>query len=316
MKKSIICLLSIILLTGCSKGTKAPVTTTTPIASDIPVSEPTLKVLSPAGAPALSELGAIEKGYDVEITDGPDKLQAELINANSDYDVIVAPTNLGVKLASLGKSEYKLLEVVTWGNLYLVGPEGTDLENTTIAGFGEQAVTGLVFKSVYPELYDKVNWGYGSVTEAQAALLSGEAEVAILAEPAATATIAKAKEKNKELTILSNLQELWGEGNGYPQAGIFVKSSVYEENKDAVNAYITSIEDFISQVNNDESKEVLTNAIDSIGAENLSVPNSKIIAKVWDRLNIHPTKASECEDDIANFLKLFDVKDITNCVFK
>ena len=40
------------------------------------------------------------------------------------------------------------------------------------------------------------------------------------------------------------------------------------------------------------------------------------IAKVWDRLNIHPTKASECEDDIANFLKLFDVKDITNCIIK
>ena len=67
MKKSIIYLLSIILLAGCSKGTKAPVTTTTPIASNIPVSEPTLKVLSPAGAPALSELGAIEKGYDVKI---------------------------------------------------------------------------------------------------------------------------------------------------------------------------------------------------------------------------------------------------------
>ena len=128
--------------------------------------------------------------------------------------------------------------------------------------------------------------------------------------------IAKAKEKDKELTILSNLQELWGEGNGYPQAGIFVKSSVYEENKDAVNTYITSIEDFISQVNNDESKEVLTKAIDSVGAENLSVPNSKIIAKVWDRLNIHPTKANECEDDIANFLILFDVKDITNSIIK
>ncbi len=321
MKKVLsIVLTSLFVLSGCSSSTSqevaTPSATTTPTSTSEVVYTPTLKILAPGGAPALSQIGAIEAGYDVEITDGPDKLQAELINADSEYDVIVAPTNLGVKLASAGKSEYKLLDVVTWGNLYLVGPADTDLSTANIAGFGEQAVTGLVFKAIYPELADKVNWGYASVTEAQAALLSDQAEVAILAEPVATATIAKAKEQGKELTILSDLQELWNGGQGYPQAGIFVKASAYEENVDEYDNYMSIIYTYINDVESSEDKSVVVNSIDSIGAENLSVPSSAIVAKVWDRLNIHPTKASEVSDEVAEFLQLFDVTDVTSAIIE
>ncbi len=321
MKKVLsIVLTSLFVLSGCSSSTSqevaTPSATTTPTSTSEVVYTPTLKILAPGGAPALSQIGAIEAGYDVEITDGPDKLQAELINADSEYDVIVAPTNLGVKLASAGKSEYKLLDVVTWGNLYLVGPSDTDLSTANIAGFGEQAVTGLVFKAIYPELGDKVNWGYASVTEAQAALLSDQAEVAILAEPVATATIAKAKEQGKELTILSDLQELWNGGQGYPQAGIFVKASAYEANVDEYDNYMSIIYTYINDVESSEDKSVVVNSIDSIGAENLSVPSSAIVAKVWDRLNIHPTKASEVSDEVAEFLQLFDVTDVTSAIIE
>ncbi len=321
MKKVLsIVLTSLFVLSGCSSSTSqevaTPSATTTPTSTSEVVYTPTLKILAPGGAPALSQIGAMEAGYDVEITDGPDKLQAELINADSEYDVIVAPTNLGVKLASAGKSEYKLLDVVTWGNLYLVGPSDTDLSTANIAGFGEQAVTGLVFKAIYPELGDKVNWGYASVTEAQAALLSDQAEVAILAEPVATATIAKAKEQGKELTILSDLQELWNGGQGYPQAGIFAKASAYEANVDEYDNYMSIIYTYINDVESSEDKSVVVNSIDSIGAENLSVPSSAIVAKVWDRLNIHPTKASEVSDEVAEFLQLFDVTDVTSAIIE
>jgi NitT/TauT family transport system substrate-binding protein len=320
MKKFIASFISILLLVGCSNSTNTATSTIEP--TSIPTIESTeetvintdLKIIAPSGAPALSQLGAILQGYDVEIVDGPDKLQAELINSDSEYDVIVAPTNLGIKLAANGKSEYKLLEVVTFGNLYLVGPEDADLENCTIAGFGEQAVTGLVFKSIYPELADKVNWGYASVSEAQAALLSDEADVAILAEPVATATISKAKEQGKELTILADLQELWNSGEGYPQAGIFVKENSYEENTESYDAYITTIERYIQEVSDNDDTTALAETIDSIGVETLSVPSSAIITKVWDRLNIHPTRASGIESEIEEFLKLFDVEEVSNAI--
>lgn len=321
MKKVLTFILtSLFILTGCSSTSDSTVSTSTPSSTTSPTSEvvysPNLKILAPGGAPALSQIGAIEAGYDVEITDGPDKLQAELINANSEYDVIVAPTNLGVKLASAGKSEYKLLDVVTWGNLYLVGPADTDLETTNIAGFGEQAVTGLVFKAIYPELADKVNWGYASVTEAQAALLSDQAEVAILAEPVATATIAKAKEQGKELTILADLQELWNGGQGYPQAGIFVKADAYNSDRDEYDNYMSIIYTYINDVENSEDKSIVVNSIDTIGAENLSVPSSAIVSKVWNRLNIHPTQASTVSDEVAEFLQLFDVSDVTSAIIE
>ena len=43
---------------------------------------------------------------------------------------------------------------------------------------------------------------YASVAEVQGAMLAGKADVALMAEPAATATIAKAKEKGQELKIV------------------------------------------------------------------------------------------------------------------
>ena len=81
-----------------------------------------VNILAPSGAPALGILGAFgnENVADVEIVSGSDVLQSELAKADGEYDIIVAPSNLGMTLAAKGADQYELAAVITWGNLYLV----------------------------------------------------------------------------------------------------------------------------------------------------------------------------------------------------
>ena len=65
---------------------------------------------------------------------------------------------------------YNLDAVLTWGNLYLVGPEGTDLKTASIAAFGQNAVPGLVFNQVEEEGLN-VTW-YSSAAEATTSFIN------------------------------------------------------------------------------------------------------------------------------------------------
>ena len=184
MKKILSASLALLLAAGCAGST--------PAESDQQaetVEAENLKVLSPSGAPSLSLLPILKGGKNtVDIVEGSDPLQAAFVNPNAEYDVIIAPSNLGVKLAAAGKTDYRLLDVVTWGNLYIIGTDESALtEGHTVAAFGEQAVPGLVFKHLFNDLGADVNFSFQTGQETMAALLSGNADAALIAEPAATA---------------------------------------------------------------------------------------------------------------------------------
>ena len=277
-----------------------------------------LKILSPSGAPALSLIPAVVGGCSVDFVDGADPLQAALVNPTPEYDIIIAPSNLGMKLAEGGKSPYKMLGIVTWGNLYIVGKKGTSYdpaEWTNVASFGEESVTGKVFKEVYSNSLniDEVTW-YNSTAEASAALLSGSADVAMLAEPNATASIAKAKENGLDLEIIANVQEAYREGNGFPQAAVFVREDAYEEKKADIDGLFALMEVF-SQAAGDLDEETIVSAIESAGgAEQFGVPNAQITAKVWKRLNIKVTPAKDHIEDLKTFGSMFGITDVESVI--
>ena len=272
-----------------------------------------IKILSPNGAPALAVLPAAVGGK-VDFVDGADALQAAFVNPDGDYDLIVAPSNLGLKLASAGKTAYKMLGVVTWGNLYIVAKAGTDKDPSTwenVAAFGEQSVTGIVFNTVYGDKIDssKITW-YNSTAEASAALIEGKADVAMLAEPNATATIAKAKENGLELEIIDDVQSAYGEG-GFPQAALFVKEDSYANKKETIDAVFTMMNAF-SSLETPLTADQLQGMIDAAGgAEAMGVPAAQMIEKVWPRLNINVVKASEHKADLEKLAGLFGIEDIS-----
>lgn len=260
-------------------------------------------VLCPAGAPALATLGLAGDGAKMEYVEGQDMLVSELSKADSDYDLIVAPVNVGVKTWNEA-GVYQLAGVLTWGNLYVVSAdENWNEPGKTIGLFGEQAVPGMVFTNLYPECQAEQQY-YPSVAEASAALLSGKVDAAMLAQPAAAGAINKGQESGLALNTVDDLQTEWSavhesENNGYPQAALFVK-------KDKAKEYASAIEDLTSYINEADEAKVEA-SVNEFSPEQLGVPNAKIAASTWKQQNIHYVPASECEEDLAKFLDIFGI---------
>ena len=270
-----------------------------------------VKILAPSGAPALGVLGAFgqENVSSVDIVSGSDVLQSELAKADSEYDVIVAPSNLGMALSSKGMDNYELAAVITWGNLYLVAEdEDAFTKEGNFAAFGEGAVPQLVLENavdvdnIVPELTY-----YNAVSDAQSQLLSGKADVALLAEPVATATIAKAKQNGKDLKVIADLQQLYAQKNdisadsGYPQAAIFVKKG----EKASLSDVLKAIETFANETSSDQS--ALKAKIEEVGVDQLGVPNAEVAVKSWTRQNIRYVDASQAKQDLQKFADIFGI---------
>ena len=112
MKKIILILSLLLVLTGCNTNAPTnPQTTETPVAENNSEIDPStfanFKILAPGGAPALALLPLFDNVKEIDIVDGPDNLQVEFTGP-SNYDIVIAPTNLGVRLASMDKTEYRL----------------------------------------------------------------------------------------------------------------------------------------------------------------------------------------------------------------
>lgn len=301
MKKLLALLLSCGLLAGCG-AKKETATTVTPTATSAPV---TLSVLSPTGAPGYALLPfATNDEVNLTLSDGADAIQAAFVNPSSDYDMIVAPTNLGVKLIDAKKADYSLAAVITTGNLYLVGENEEALSSGSIGLFGENAVPGLVYKHVQPIENTNEQW-FNAVQDVQAALLSGQVQVGLLAEPAATATIAKAKSNGKTLQKLVNIQEKWGE-DGYPMASLFVKNETLKEHEGEVKELIESLMDYSEDVKNGTA-DVASDLDALLNASDFGAVPSAIIKQTYEAMGIRPSFAYDQKEDIQKFLDLFQV---------
>ena len=253
-----------------------------------------IKVLAPLGATSLSLLGLYgDKNVSVDTVDGTSVISAEIAKEDGEYDAIIAPINLGAALLSKGKSQYRLDSVVTWGNLYVVGTDEKALTETGMfAAFGEKAVPQKVFMASL---------------EVQQQLLSKKANVGLMAEPAATATIAKAKEKGITLKVLKDLQKEYQNKNntksaGYPQAALFVKKG----SEDKVKKYIETATTFANETSK-KDETAISKAVETATPEKLGIPNAQIAVKTWPRLNINYVKAATVKEDIATFLKQFNI---------
>lgn len=277
-------------IAGCSSASETP-------------KEP-VKILAPQGAPALALSGEFGKdNVSVETVEGQDVLVSELAKTDGEYDLIAAPINLGIK-SYKEAGAYELAGVLTWGNLYIVSSgEDWNEEGKTIAAFGEGAVPGMVFNSLYPELNAEVVW-YPSVAEASAAIQAGQNDAALLAQPAAFGAIASSKDKDQKLEITADLQTEWenahsSDEKGYPQAALFVKKGTLNN----VQPVIDDIQAFLESADDN----TVENAIKEAGIENLGIPSEQAAIKTWASQNIHYKSAKEAKDDIDKFLSLFNL---------
>lgn len=231
--------LSIGLLTACNKGNKKG------NGNDV-----TLTFAAPEGTPALAIARLITdnksisgKNVNYKIVN-PSNIAKEMQAGLS--DLVIMPVNAGATLINKG-ADYKLVSVAVDGSLYLVGKSGESETATTltideirgkkIACIGQQGVPGLVFRYILKENNinivdspEKVseNSVYvqyaGDGLQAKTAVENGSVDYAVVGEPAATTFRIKFG-FNAQMDLQAEYKKVSGKET-YPQAGIFVKSSL------------------------------------------------------------------------------------------
>lgn len=227
--------LSIGLLTACNKDNKKG------NGNDV-----TLTFAAPEGTPALAIARLITdnksisgKNVNYKIVN-PSNIAKEMQAGLS--DLVIMPVNAGATLINKG-ADYKLVSVAVDGSLYLVGKSETattltidDIKGKKIACIGQQGVPGLVFRYILKanniSIVDDVkNLNDTSVyvqyagdgPQAKKAVDNGSVNYAVVGEPAATTF--KTKGFNAQMDLQAEYKKVSGKET-YPQAGIFVKSSL------------------------------------------------------------------------------------------
>lgn len=227
--------LSIGLLTACNKDNKKG------NGNDV-----TLTFAAPEGTPALAIARLITdnksisgKNVNYKIVN-PSNIAKEMQAGLS--DLVIMPVNAGATLINKG-ADYKLVSVAVDGSLYLVGQSKTattltiaDIKGKRIACIGQQGVPGLVFRyilkanniSIVDDVKNLNNTNVyvqyaGDGLQAKKAVENDSVNYAVVGEPAATTF--KTKGFNAQMDLQAEYKKVSGKET-YPQAGIFVKSSL------------------------------------------------------------------------------------------
>ncbi|MDD3924809.1 MAG: hypothetical protein PHP11_06910, partial [Erysipelotrichaceae bacterium] len=151
---------------------------------------------------------------------------------------------------------------------------------------------------------------FNSVADVQVALLTEKAAYGLLAEPLLTATLAKATQSDIDLEVIYDIQAEYNIKNnttGYPQAAVFVLNSVYQDTKTAVDDLVAHLSAF--------NAETVTNLL-SGQEETYGVPPLAIITQAFDNMNIEYHSATDVQNEITVFLKLFNIDNIDELLVK
>lgn len=270
-------------------------------------------VMTPDGAPsmAIAKMMKDNASFGCDPTYsiiGSDAVASSF--SNGDADFIIAPTNAGVNFANkLGT--YKMVAVTSWGNLYLVGNADTkalseckdaneflaQLSDKTIASIGANLVPDITFKHILSTAGVNATVSASTADVIQNDLKEGAISYGILGEPAVTATLMKVSNVKR----LCSISELWVSitNTQFTQAGLFVKKSIIENDKESVEKFITELRASIEYLNESaENAKELGDYMESTGKSTLK---GAVVSKCYIQMNQKFVLASEVKDDIIAF---------------
>ena len=265
----------------------------------------------PDGAPALAVAKIIADGkigdtnVTTQITTGEDVVAK---CASGEADMAILPSNAAVKICSQ-RNDYLMFSVNVFGLLYVVGTRQVaslqELCDNTVYSIGLGNTPEYVMKKIldvndvsYADTFNYISDG----TTAVQLIMSGQAEFALLGEPAVTNLIQKAAEKNKTVYRLFDLQQLWQQATdsqeeGYPQASLIVKESL-------LNArFVRNLQQILQQ-----NEQFLHDNLSQLNALLQSAGSSLDMvytAEIVERCNIRFTMAHEIKNDLQTYLQTF-----------
>ena len=285
---------------------------------------PTYTFVAPDGAPALSiaKFIADNENFNIDANFSYSVVASSNIGGymqQGKADFIIMPVNAASKLYKANSADpYKMVSVITHGNLYLMASDGTNtldgLKGKVVGVIGQGLVPDLTLKAILADnnLLDAVVTGdtategkitlryFSQATEMIPLLKQGVLNIGLLPEPACTNLTKVAS--NKTWTRV-DVQELYdSEAKAYPQAVLMVKSSVYAKHSQQINA----MKEYFD-ANGIWIKENVESAINSITgalAEGVtpSLVATNINATVIDNCKIYFESASSAKQSVIDYI--------------
>lgn len=207
----------------------------------------------PDGATAMAVAGIINNNLvgDSKITTS--LASSENIGVSAlKSDIAILPSNMAIKLTADPKNGYKMLSVITNGNLYIIGKQKLDnfgeLKGKLFLSIGQKSAPDYVLQTIVKshninlkvvddntvdENYLSIRYfasGAEVISNLVALEKKGIVAYGMLAEPAVSTAMTKG------FVECFDLQELWqqavgGDIKGFPQAVLIAKNHVAKNNK-------------------------------------------------------------------------------------
>lgn len=268
-------------LTACKKSTEEPSVspsdsvTESAEPSETPSAEPSapamgedvrLAVLSgPTGIGAAkllsdSDADATVNHYDYTIAADNSELVAGLTGSDPAFDIATVASNVAVNLYNKTDGGVKIIALGTLGVLHILESGGNetvssvaDLAGKTIWAVGQGANPEYILRYVLSENGldpDKdVTILFADATEVTQKLMTGEAEVAMLPVPAATAAIIKSEGKVRAALDMTEEWNALNTGSQLIMTAVVARTEFIERHPDAVSLFLEEYAGSIDYVN-------------------------------------------------------------------
>ncbi len=216
-------------------------------------------VITPSGAPTVTFYQQALDGH-LETRDTPSLVVAEL--QEDRFGVVVCDLTSGLNSIIENEADYKLARMITGGNLYLVGIDHDEKDNSDmptaddyIVNFGETSLPSVVYKFLFPELVDSTHY-VNAVADAGAVLKThlneGETvDYVLVAQPVLYNIMSGLSEEEQSARhVICCLRDTWAEVTGQaaviPQAGLFINQTMYKKHKSYFEGFLDELDDQIT----------------------------------------------------------------------
>ena len=284
-----------------------------------------LSIVAPTGAPALAFYNYATNDK-FETTAKPADLPGYL--AAGSKDVVVAPTNAGIKSIKESNAPYQIAATITFGNFYIASLNNDDNqvmdENDTIILFQKNNVPDKIFHYVYGNQFDNAIHYAADNAVAKTALKTGEysdpdtsikyyPNYVMIAEPALTDVL----NEKKTVSVYADLQAKYKEKSNNQalfQASVFIKTSV---DKTIAKAFLDSLKKDIEDAIQDPTKlsSGMSKKAESAKFFGADPQMAENVLRNNNGMGLGFAYAKENKTAIETFLKLFKLEDINEEVY-
>ena len=284
-----------------------------------------LSIITPTGAPSLAFYNYAGNSK-FETNAAPATISGQM--AASSKDVVVLPTNAGIKTIKDNNAPYQIAATITFGNFYIASLNNDDNqvmdENDTILLFQKNNVPDKIFHYVYGDSLNNGIHYAADVTAVTQATLTGKysdpdtgveyiPNYVMIAEPALTNVLSK---KNT-VSVYADIQAKYKEKSNNQalfQASVFIKKSI---NQSLAKSFLASLKKDIEEAISDPTKLSAGMSKDASPAEVFGVAPqmAENVLKKNNGMGLGFQYAKDNKTAIEAFLKLFNLEDINEEVY-